>query len=303
MPNTQIKPDNYIVPLNINSLEGRLLRYPNKIKKNTEILFVYGRHTSLERWWGMIQVLHSFGTVSVPDLPGYGGMDSFYKINKKPSLDNMAEYLATFIKMQYKKRKFVIISVGYGFSVVTRMLQKYPELTEQVKLNVSLMGYADKEDLKNNLLLRLGFYIYTSIFKRRLPSYIVKHLFLSKFILRQRYLLGKKEYHSDKITQLVNIEIELWKINDLRTYMYSTQEMLRFTNCHQEVKLPVYHVYALDDQRFINANIEQHLKVIYDEYHPYPIKSAAKALKYATARRSVSTLLPPQLKQTIRNLP
>jgi len=302
MPNTQIKPDNYIVPLNINSLEGRLLRYPNKNKRTSEILFVYGRHASLERWWALIQVLHSLGTVSAPDLPGYGGMDSFYKINKKPSLDNMAEYLATFIKMQYKKRSFVIVSVGYGFSVVTRMLQKYPELLDQVKMNVSLMGYADKEDLKINLLARIGLYIYTGIFKRRISSFLAKHLFLNRVILKQYYLIGKKDFYNDKLSQLVNIEAELWKLNDFRTYVYSTLEMLKFTNCHQEVKIPVYHVYALDDHRFINANIEQHLKVIYKDYYPYPIKSANKAIQYATARRSVSVLIPSQLKQEIRNL-
>ena len=38
-------------------------------------------------------------------LPGLGGMDSFYSIGLKPSLDNMADYVASFIKLSYKRKK------------------------------------------------------------------------------------------------------------------------------------------------------------------------------------------------------
>src|SRR5205085_11669969 len=93
-------PVDYIVPLNINGLEGRVMHLPApKTKKagQREILFVYGLHSSLERWWGLTQVLNRYGAVTMPDLPGFGGMDSFYTIGKKPTLDNMADYLAAFV--------------------------------------------------------------------------------------------------------------------------------------------------------------------------------------------------------------
>src|SRR3712207_1180020 len=93
-------PADYIEPLNINRLEGRMLRLPapdTKQAAGREILFVYGHHSSLERWWGLIQALNRYGAVTMPDLPGFGGMDSFYKIGKKPTIDNLADYVAAFI--------------------------------------------------------------------------------------------------------------------------------------------------------------------------------------------------------------
>ncbi len=50
-------PADYIVPLNINGMEGRMLHIPAPHGKKLEILFVYGHHSSLERWWGLMQVL------------------------------------------------------------------------------------------------------------------------------------------------------------------------------------------------------------------------------------------------------
>ena len=68
-------PADYIVPLNINGLDGRLLHMPapEGKSKNMEILFIYGHHSSIERWWGVVQVLNRYGAVTMPDLPGFGG--------------------------------------------------------------------------------------------------------------------------------------------------------------------------------------------------------------------------------------
>src|SRR3954468_11091969 len=115
-------PADYIVPLNINGLDGRMLKLPapaTKQAQGREILFVYGHHSSLERWWGLVQVLNRYGAVTMPDMPGFGGMDSFYKIGRKPTIDNMADYLAAFIKLRYKRKKIVIVGMSFGFAVAT----------------------------------------------------------------------------------------------------------------------------------------------------------------------------------------
>ena len=118
------KIEKHIIPLNMNGLEGRMLVFKSKKKNHEEILFIYGQRSSIERWWGLIQLLHDYGHVTVPDMPGYGGMSSFYTIDKKPTLDNYADYLASFIKMKYKRRKIVIVGLSYGFAAVTRMLER-----------------------------------------------------------------------------------------------------------------------------------------------------------------------------------
>src|SRR5262245_54981731 len=103
MAKTSDSPADYIAPLYINGMSGRMLRMPAPAKRNREILFVYGHHSTLERWWGLIQDLNQYGAVTVPDLPGFGGMDSLYGIGKTPDLDTMADYLAAFVKLHYKR--------------------------------------------------------------------------------------------------------------------------------------------------------------------------------------------------------
>ena len=69
----------YIQPLNMNGLTGRMLRAP-ATRKNAkrEMLLLYGHHALLERWWGLVENLQEFGAVTMPDLPGFGGMDICY---------------------------------------------------------------------------------------------------------------------------------------------------------------------------------------------------------------------------------
>src|SRR5262249_48894244 len=139
-------PQEYIKPLNMNGLPGRMLHMPAPKGYNREILMVYGHHSSIERWFGLAQVFNKYGTVTMPDLPGFGGMRSFYKIGQKPTLDNMADYLASFIKLRYKRRRITIVGMSYGFVVATRMLQRFPDLAKRVDLIVSLVGFAHKDD-------------------------------------------------------------------------------------------------------------------------------------------------------------
>ncbi len=95
------KASDYIVRLNMNGMQGRMLKMPAPTSTSRSFLFIYGHHSSLERWWGVIQDLSQYGAVTMPDLPGFGGMDSFYKIGEKPTIDNYADYVAAFIKMEY----------------------------------------------------------------------------------------------------------------------------------------------------------------------------------------------------------
>jgi pimeloyl-ACP methyl ester carboxylesterase len=137
----------FIVPLNMNGLQGRMLRLPAaKSDNKRELLIVYGHHAKLERWWGLIQNFNEFGNVTMPDLPGFGGMDSFYKIGQKPSIDNLADYLASFIKLRYKRRRLTIVGISFGFVIATRMLQRYPELAKRVDMVISCVGFAHHDD-------------------------------------------------------------------------------------------------------------------------------------------------------------
>src|SRR5476651_1354705 len=103
-----------VYPLNMNRLKGRMLRLPAPKNKKRDILFVYGHHTRLERIFGVSEYLNKYGSVTVPDLPGFGGMETFYKIGEKPTLDNMADYLAAFVKLRYRHRRVTIMGMSMG---------------------------------------------------------------------------------------------------------------------------------------------------------------------------------------------
>jgi pimeloyl-ACP methyl ester carboxylesterase len=138
---------NHIVPLNINGLEGRMLQLPaRKHGSKREILIIYGHHSTLERWWGFAQCFNRSGAVTMPDLPGFGGMESLYKIDKKPDLDTMADYMASFVKWRYRRKRFTIIGLSFGFLVATRMLQRYPELAKRVDILISAVGFSHHDD-------------------------------------------------------------------------------------------------------------------------------------------------------------
>lgn len=313
MPHKVAKsPVDHIEPLNINGLEGRMLRLPPpKTKKASqrEILFVYGSHSSLERWWGLAQVLNRYGALTVPDLPGFGGMDSFYTIGKKPTLDNMADYLAAFIKLRYRRKKVMIVGLSYGFTVATRMLQRYPELTKKVTLLVSLVGFAHKDDFTFSKP-RYYTYLYgTRLLTYRAPAMLFRAIALHPWVLRSFYGRthnAKKKFalatDEDMVAQIKEVEVGLWRDNDVRTWGYTTQEFLTFDNCQVKVDLPVWHVGAQNDHFFDNKIVEQHLRVIFKRFNSATFDLAAHAPSVLATEEDAAALIPVKLRRFLARM-
>ncbi len=271
MNKSQDSPADYIVPLYINDLSGRMLHMPAPTNHKRKILFIYGHHSTIERWWGLIQDLNQYGAVTVPDLPGFGGMDSFYKIGQKPTLDSLADYLATFVKMHYKRRRFSIAGLSFGFLVATRMLQRYPELVKQVDLLVSVVGFAHRDDFAFSERRHHGYILASKTLSYQLPSLVFKNIGLHPFVLRAAYARTHNAKHkfagadAAQFKKMMNFEIHLWHANDARTHMFTTHQMLTVNNCEKKVNLPVYHIAVKGEKYFDNHRVEQHFKVIFTE--------------------------------------
>jgi len=273
MANTKpLNLEDYIEPLYMNGLQGRMLRVPAPKGRSREILFIYGHHASLERMFGFVEFLSRYGAVTMPDLPGLGGMESFYKLGMKPSIDNLADYLAAFIKLRYKRRRVTIFGLSVGFSVVTRMLQKYPELVERVDLLVSVVGFVHKDDFnfkrRDYYLLRYG----ATVFSNRLPAWLLRQFLLRPFIIRATYRhfadkhVKLKDADSAERDRRINFEILLWQKNDIRTHMDIGITMLTLDLCKQQVNLPVHHIYVDSDHFLDNHIVEQHMRIIYSDF-------------------------------------
>jgi pimeloyl-ACP methyl ester carboxylesterase len=278
--------DDFIVPLRINGLEGRMLRIPPKKRTKREIMFVYGHHSSLERWFGVAENLSNYGGVTVPDLPGFGGMDPFYKIGRKPSLDNMADYLAAFIKLRYKNKKFSLVGLSLGFMIITRMLQKYPELTKHIDILVSFAGFTNKSDFRYNRRTFLLFRYGSSFFSRRLPAAFLKYCVFRRTFIKLGYAVFEPMFIKGENTKIrkaddaerdrrINFEVYLWQCNDVRTYMDIAVTMFTLDLRGEHIDLPVHHLSIDADRYFNNLSVEQHMREIYKDFNPIRTKVPA----------------------------
>lgn len=296
----------YIEDINMNGMQGRMLRLPSSHKtRNREILMIYGHHASIERMQGLAEELSKYGNVTVPDLPGLGGMDSFYKIGKKPTLDNMADYLASFVRMRYKRKKVAILAMSFGFIVATRMLQRHPSLIKKVDLLVSIVGFVHYQDFRYNPktynMLRWG----SSLLSRRTPSWIIQNLLLRGPIIRATYNavadkhVKMKDASDAERNKRINFEIILWKINDIRTYMDNGITMLTLDLCNQRVNMPVYHVAVADDRYFDNQVVEQHLNVIFSEVYIVPSKMDGHAPTVVATAKEAAPFIPNKIRRLL----
>jgi pimeloyl-ACP methyl ester carboxylesterase len=296
----------------MNGLEGRMLRMPapdTKQAKGREVMFIYGSHSTLERWWGVAQVLNRYGAVTAPDLPGFGGMESFYKIGKKPTLDNMADYLAAFIKLRYRRKKVMIVGMSYGFIVATRMLQRYPELTKKVTLLVSIVGFAHKDDF---IFSKPRFFVYywgTKILTYKVPAAIFRALALNPWVLRTAYGHTPNAKHKYRLAQnkeelknIQDVEVGLWRDNDVRTWAYSINDFFKLDNCKVRVNLPVWHVGVSNDHYFDHKLVEQHMRVIFSDFDTATFNMKAHAPSVLADEKEAAALFPPKLRRYLARI-
>lgn len=295
----------YIRPLNMNGLQGRMMCLPASGKNKREILVLYGHHALLERWWGLIQNFSTYGTVTMPDLPGFGGMDSFYKIGQKPTIDNFADYVASFIKLRYKRRRISIVGISFGFVVATRMLQRYPDLAKKVDLVVSAAGFAHHDDFT---FTRRRMFLYRGIAKVlswRLPAFLWRHVALSPWVLRKAYARTHNAKHKfaevaalpEKFEAMMNVEIDLWHMNDVRTHFSTTSQFLHLDNCKVQISVPVWHVYTKKDQYFDSAVVEQHLRVVYDSYESAVANLENHVVSVLADKKETAPFIPQKLRR------
>lgn len=295
--------EDYIKPLNMNGLQGRMMRMPAPKGKNREILMVYGHHSTIERWYGLIQVFNKYGAVTMPDLPGFGGMDSFYKLGQKPTLDNMADYLASFIKLCYKRRRITIVGMSFGFVIATRMLQRFPDLAKRVDLVVSLVGFAHKDDFVDKPVAYWSYRAVSAVFSKPVISHLFRTVCLHPLVLRWVYTkLDHAKFRGltpEQDEEMLKVEIGLWRDNDVRTHMHTMGSMLTLDNCGKRVDLPVWHVATKNDHWLNNDNVEQHLRVIFAGYDSAAVDLTKHAPTVIADAKEADPFVPAKLKRAL----
>ncbi len=263
----------YITPLNVDGMSGRKMVHPTRSQKHTrQILFVYGIHGNMERFYGIVHFLARYGTVTMPDLPGFGGMETFYKIGKKPNFDAYADYLADFVTKNYKDTKITIAGLSYGFVVATRMLQRHPELCDQVELIVSVMGLADSNNLSISTPRRWFFRFLLMLCRHQPFIWFFNRVLFSERWLSRTYRPDHPkmlELSKEERPEFIAFETYLWRINDLRTYGTAMKELFSFHHDPAKVDLPLHHIGTEHDHWLNDADVRRDLANIYTDvtYH------------------------------------
>lgn len=283
-----------------------MLRVPPKRKdRQREILLVYGHHALLERWWGLVENFNDYGGVTMPDLPGFGGMDSFSKIGRKPTLDNYADYLAAFIKMRYRRRRVTIVGISYGFVIATRMLLRYPELAKKVDLLVSIVGFMHKDDFLFPPPKRRLYSGITRVFATYPVAFLIRYCGLNSLVIKNlypRFTASKKrflEVGATEFAAMLDFEVKLWQANDVRTHWLTTSEFLRLDNCQAKIDLDVWHVASKGDHYFDNQVVEQHMRIVFNDYHQMTANSKAHTPSVLADKKGLGVLVPRGLRQQL----
>lgn len=282
-----------------------ILPAKNEAKKR-EILLLYGHHSSLERMFGIADNISQYGKVTMPDLPGFGGMTSFYTINKQPTIDNFADYLASFIKLKYKRKRLTIISMSFSFPIVTRMLQKNPELAKKVDMVISTVGFVHHEDFVMSKYNQFGLRLLGGIFQHKYLGGLLRYTLLSTPSIKLTYKLMAKSHDKmsdaetkEELDKRVAAEVKLWHINDVRTRMKTIRDVFKIDLCNEKINLPVHHVWVSDDRYFDNKVVEQHMRIIYKDFISLPTKLPAHMPSIVATAEEAAPFVPKELRKIL----
>jgi pimeloyl-ACP methyl ester carboxylesterase len=257
--------------------------------------------------YGIAEALSEFGPVTMPDLPGCGGMESFHKLGMKPNLDTMADYVASFIKLRYKGKKITIVGMSLGFAIITRMLQRYPEICDKVDLLISVVGFSHRYDFIFSKYRKFSYLTLASFFSHKLPAAFFYNVLLHPTVIRTAY--SKTHNAKKKLATLspdekkfaLEFEVDLWRQDDTRTYMALAAQFLTIDNCKFQVPLSVHHISVAGDQYFDHSVVEQHMRVIFTDFTEHEAVIPSHAPSILATKEEADPFIPKSLKKLLRS--
>ncbi len=260
-------------PLTVDGLHGRVMRHPiRKEGKGRTIVFVYGIHGSLERFYGVIHFLARFGTVIAPDLPGFGGMDPFYKVHKRPSLDAFADYLAGYIEREIPEGKITIVGLSYGFVVAMRLFVRHPRLAARVDMTISLMGMTQGSDLAMGRLNRMTAEAVMALARTPVTSMAFRYIVSRQWMLQLMYPRSHPKMRAlaaGTRRDFIEFESYLWKCNDLRTWGTCLHELLNLEPPGRRIPMTVHNIYTERDHWLNVPRAEAHMREVFADVISY----------------------------------
>jgi len=171
---------------------------------------------------------------------------------------------------------------------------------------VSLVGPAHKEDFIFSVNRRRFYAGACWFFSQKVPAAAFQAIFLQPFYLRRAYKhsrFAKEKFATmsgDLFKRTMDMEIHLWKINDLRTQMKTNLEMMTLDNTKIRINLPVWHVASKKDRYFNHIKVEEHFRIIFRDFHIFYTKDPNHAPTIIADAKAAAPFIPPKLRQILR---
>lgn len=268
-------PHQYIADFSLNGLRGRRLCMPSSGSNQPQsILLIYGIHSSLERMYSTAEFLSDFGSVTMIDLPGIGGMDSFYSIGLKPTLDTYADYLYSALKSLKLCQGVKVVAMSFGFLVVTRMLQKHPDAQAWFDDVISFVGFGRTSDFNDYKRKHRNYLPISTLFSTSLGGWLVKRVVFNPLSLRLMFGIFRTfnpKYKHGMATDpdgSLAMELELWQKNDARTRFELYKLIFDFDltrGTTHPIKVRLHDMTTPSDQYFNPKKVSETLTLLYSK--------------------------------------
>lgn len=266
-------PHQYISRFSLNGLDGRRLQLPTaRSDQSQPILLIYGIHSSLERMYSTADFLSDLGPVTMIDLPGIGGMDSFYSIGLKPTLDTYADYLYSALKSLKLGDGVRVVAMSFGFLVVTRMLQKHPDSQAWFDDVISFVGFGRTSDFNDYKRKHRNYLPLSNIFSTSFGGWVVRRIVFNPVSLRLMFSIFRTfnpKYKHGMATDpegSLAMELDLWQKNDARTRFGLYKLIFDFDLTRgktQPIMVPLHDMTTPSDQYFNSAKVSETLRLLY----------------------------------------
>ena len=298
----------YVKKFTWKGLSGRYWRAPAKKEAHRKHLIVvfYGHHSSLERNAGLLQDLRHFGTVLMFDIPGFGGMGSFYQIGLRPTLDQYARFTHQFLSRHVKKgSSFTVIGFSFGFLVLTRFLDLYPIWQARMRLVVSVVGFLSQKAFSFPRSRYLFYVITLSALNNVIGATLFRYLLLNRYCLKLLYARTPNAKHKfkglsrERRQQMMELEIRLWHDNDVLTWIQTGKLMLTcdLTACRVKHDL---HLVAIQGDQYLNAEINlRDCQKVYNKIYASHVASVAHAPTVIANEKEAQQFIPKPLRAAL----
>jgi len=104
----------------------------------------------------------------------------------------------------------------------------------------------------------------------------------------------------EEFEDMMDFEVQLWQANDVRTHWQTTSEFLKIDNCQKQVDLPIWHVASSHDHYFDNNLVEQHMRIVFNDYQQSIMNSKAHTPGVMSDKKELSIMVPPALRRELR---